>query len=120
MSAGPEEKYTVSPWLMDETNKKFFSLAGFFPNDSCNAEAMERLKTDIITKMTELGGKHIDSDAWDTRITHVIAHVDEWKSQGGLSEKVMGAIASGRWVLTKVCSDITQFKVIKYNILEIC
>ena len=102
MSSEQEEKYNVSPWLIDNKDKqKFLSLAGFFPNGSINAEAMERMKSDIVAKMTELGGKYIDSDAWDTRITHVIAHVDE-KLGGGLSEKVMGAIASGKWVLTKV------------------
>ena len=102
MNAAPEEKYNVSPWLLDEKEKpKFFSLAGFFPNESYNAEAMEKMKTEIINKMKDLGAKYIDSDAWDTRITHVIAHVDA-KSQEGLSEKVMGAIASGKWVLTKV------------------
>ena len=101
-----EEKYNVSPWLVDEGDRqKCFSLAGFFPNpnEPASAETMEKLKTDIIAKLEELGGKYIDSDAWDNRITHVIAHVDE-KNNGGLSEKVMGAIASGKWVLTKVCN----------------
>ena len=98
-----EEQYTVSPWLYDDpSKKKIFSLAGFFSSDPNND--MEALKNEVIEKLQKLGGEYLDVDEWDDRITHVITYVDGRKE--GMSEKVMGAIAAGRWVLTKVSFSI--------------
>lgn len=47
-----------------------------------------------------LGGDYVDTDVWDDSVTHVIAKLDPEKE--GLPEKVMGAIAGGKLVLTKV------------------
>ena len=47
----------------------------------------------------QLGGEVIESDEWDDRVTHVIAHVDGKKES--MSEKVMAGLAAGRWVLTR-------------------
>merc|ERR1719150_1297658 len=46
-----------------------------------------------------LGGEIIEGDEWDDRVTHVVAHMDPQKE--GLPEKVMAAIAAGRFVVTK-------------------
>ena len=50
-----------------------------------------------------LGGEVIETDEWDERVTHVIAHVDGKKES--MSEKVMAGLAGGRWVLTKRWMD---------------
>ena len=47
----------------------------------------------------KLGGEIIETDEWDERVTHVIAHVDGKRES--MSEKVMAGLAGGRWVLTK-------------------
>ena len=41
----------------------------------------------------------MESDEWDERISHVIAHVEGAKES--MSEKVMAGLAGGRWVLTR-------------------
>merc|ERR550532_3391441 len=47
----------------------------------------------------ELGGSVIEKDEWDPRVTYVVAHVDGKKES--MSEKVMAALAGGRWVVTR-------------------
>ena len=61
---------------------------------------MEKLQEDLIDKITSLGGEFVKTDKWDNTITHVIAKLEPDNS--GLPEKVMGAIAGGKFVLTKV------------------
>ena len=95
-----DEQYSVNPWQYDDQNKKkTFSLAGFFSSDP-NID-MDGLRSEVVDKLQKLGGEYLDVDEWDDRITHVVTYVDGRKE--GMSEKVMGAIAAGRWVLTKVC-----------------
>ena len=42
----------------------------------------------------------METEKWDNSVSHVIAKLEPDKE--GLPEKVMGAIAGGKWVLTKV------------------
>ena len=61
---------------------------------------MEKLEEELVEKIESLGGEFVPTDQWDNSITHVIAKLQPEKD--GLPEKVMGAIAGGKWVLTKV------------------
>ena len=61
---------------------------------------MEKLEEELVEKIESLGGEFVPTDQWDNSITHVIAKLQPEKE--GLPEKVMGAIAGGKWVLTKV------------------
>ena len=63
-------------------------------------EQMEKLKQEVINMIKSLGGECLETDIWDNSVTHVIAKLEPEKE--GLPEKVMGAIAAGRLVLTKV------------------
>ena len=61
---------------------------------------MDKLKLEVINMIQRLKGEYVDTDKWDNSISHVIARLDVDKE--GLPEKVMGAIAAGKFVLTKV------------------
>ena len=63
-------------------------------------EQIEKLKNDLITMIQSLGGEYVETEKWDNSVSHVIAKLEPDKE--GLPEKVMGAIAGGKWVLTKV------------------
>ena len=60
----------------------------------------QKLEQELIEKIQSLGGEFVLTEQWDNSITHVIAKLEPEKE--GLPEKVMGAIAGGKWVLTKV------------------
>ena len=95
-----KEVYLVDPWLQDDPSKpKTFALAGFVQNQEVNAQQMKEQKEEIINCIKKLGGTVIEKDDWDNRVTHVIAYIDGKKES--MSEKVMAALAAGRWVLTK-------------------
>ena len=76
------------------------SFTGFIPTEKESPEQMDKLRLEIISKIESLKGEYVDTDQWDNSITHVIAMLEHDKE--GLPEKVMGAIAAGRLVLTKV------------------
>ena len=61
---------------------------------------MDKLRLEIINMIQVLKGEYVETDKWDNSISHVIARLDIDKE--GLPEKVMGAIAAGKFVLTKV------------------
>ena len=91
---------SMDPCFQDDPSKpKVFALAGFFPVEGVKAHEVQYQKEQITTKLTYLGGQYLEGDEWDTRVTHVIMNVDGKKE--GMSEKVMAAIAAGRWVLTR-------------------
>lgn len=75
-------------------------LAGFVSTERETQEQIDQLKRDVIQMIKSLGGDYVDTDVWDDSVTHVIAKLDPEKE--GLPEKVMGAIAGGKLVLTKV------------------
>lgn len=94
------EKYTTSPWLTSPRNeKKVFTLAGFFEDEPVKAKEMKKMKKDITKKIKTLGGAVLNSECWEDSVTHVVSYVNTRKE--GMSEKVMGGIAAGRWVVTK-------------------
>ena len=75
-------------------------LAGFVSTERESQEQIDQLKREVIQMIKSLGGDYVDTDVWDDSVTHVIAKLDPEKE--GLPEKVMGAIARGKLVLTKV------------------
>ena len=75
-------------------------LAGFVSTERESQEQIDQLKREVIQMIKSLGGDYVDTDVWDDSVTHVIAKLDPEKE--GLPEKVMGAIAGGKLVLTKV------------------
>ena len=76
-----------------------FSLAGFVQSPAVSAQQVREQKDALIAMIRELGGSVIEKDEWDPRVTHVVAHVDGKKES--MSEKVMAALAGGRWVVTR-------------------
>ena len=76
-----------------------FSLAGFVQSPAVSAQQVREQKDELIAMIRELGGSVIEKDEWDPRVTHVVAHVDGKKES--MSEKVMAALAGGRWVVTR-------------------
>ena len=76
-----------------------FSLAGFVKSSLVSAQQVREQKDELIRMIRELGGSVIEKDEWDPRVTHVVAHVDGKKES--MSEKVMAALAGGRWVVTR-------------------
>ena len=76
-----------------------FSLAGFVQSPAVSAQQVREQKDELIGMIRELGGSVIEKDEWDPRVTHVVAHVDGKKES--MSEKVMAALAGGRWVVTR-------------------
>ena len=94
------EEYTMSPWLNSPRDeKKVFAFAGFYEDEQVKAKEMEKMKKDITKKIKTLGGAVLDSECWHDAITHVVSYAKTRKE--GMSEKVMGAIAAGRWVVTQ-------------------
>ena len=79
-------------------------LTGFVPTERESQEQIDELRRDVIEMIQSLGGEYVDTDVWDDSITHVIAKLEP--DQEGLPEKVMGAIAGGKLVLTKVINII--------------
>ena len=79
-------------------------LTGFVPTERESQEQIDELRRDVIEMIQSLGGEYVDTDVWDDSITHVIAKLEPDKE--GLPEKVMGAIAGGKLVLTKVMNII--------------
>ena len=105
--ADPEVTLT-EPWLKDNPdNNKVFTLAGFVPGrltgDKDKVMDQKEHLRDIILR---LGGELVESDEWDDRVTHVIAHVEGRKES--MSEKVMAGLAGGRWVLTRRFLDKSE------------
>jgi len=95
-----KEVYLADPWLQDPVHtRKMFTLAGFVATARVSAEEMRRQKEEIMANIRRLGGEIIETDEWDERVTHVVAHVDGKKES--MSEKVMAGLAAGRWVLTR-------------------
>ena len=72
----------------DHTRPKVFTLAGY--------NSQPEVKADITNKIRDLGGELVESAAWNTRVTHVIA-----ANYGQYLEKVMAGLVSGAWVLTR-------------------
>ena len=105
-SQDDQEVYLADPWLQDPPDtRRMFSLAGFVPGLRLTIEEGRSHKQFLIDSIRKLGGEVIESDEWDDRVTHVIAHVDGKKES--MSEKVMAGLAAGRWVLTRyTCAAI--------------
>ena len=98
-----------------------FTLAGF--NVGTTVPRVKAVKEDLLRQLQQLGGEVVESDIWDSRVTHVITHTDG--NRDGLSEKVkklsfalltprpanlassvllvqvMAGLAAGRWVVTR-------------------
>ena len=96
MEPGKEEN-----WMRDcPTQPKVFALAGFTPDGKLyTAKVMEQEKKNVINKIETLGGRYLDEDIWKDEITHVVYFTRHESS--GMTEKVMAALAAGRWVVTK-------------------
>ena len=88
-------------------SKLSLHLTGFVPTERESQEQIDELKRDVIQMIQSLGGEYVDTDVWDNSITHVIAKLEPDKE--GLPEKVMGAIAGGKLVLTKVMNIIISY-----------
>merc|ERR1719153_2240731 len=88
-------------WMFDSPSQpKVFALAGFVPcGKRYTAEVIDQEKKNVIYYIKELGGSYVEEDKWTDDITHVVYFAKYEKS--GLTEKVMAAIAAGRWVVTK-------------------
>ena len=95
------ERFIVSPWLTDEPGERRIAFAGFMSTNQKSQDEMDKLKTELTSKIRYLGGVVVEGDGWTADITHVVVYNDPHKE--GLTEKVMAGIAAGRWVLTKVC-----------------
>ena len=92
--SGMGESYQVPPWLYDNPGlPKRFTLAGIWPDEA---------RAEVVSRLTSLQGELVDTDEWEDRVTHVIHWCNP--TTEGLPEKVMGAIAAGRFVVTKVGS----------------
>ena len=77
-------------WEKDDLSKpRIFTIAGF-PLNPKNLHEKQQLIKDI----EDLKGIYLDTAMWDSRITHVISYNQD------MTEKVMAAIAAGRWVVT--------------------
>jgi len=81
-----------------------------FPTDLANEHMKEKIfllagrwraceKNNIIQKICALGARVLDNDEWDDSCTHVIA------ANFVMSEKIMAAVAAGRWVLDRSFVD---------------
>jgi len=57
-------------------------------------------KEELVRMVRSLGGSVVERDEWDSRVTHVIARVGR-EGKETMSEKVMAALAGGRWVVTR-------------------
>jgi len=77
---------TNEPKDDSDAPRKIFLLAGSWT---------ESEKYDINQKINTLGGSLLDQVSYDGRCTHVIANKFE------MSEKNMGALAAGKWVVTR-------------------
>ena len=110
LAGGMEKEVTLTePWLQDspQTNK-VFTLAGFVSSARLSADQVRKQKEELRDIILRLGGELVESDEWDERVTHVIAHVESRREC--MSEKVMAGLAAGRWVLTRRFLDKSQRK----------
>ena len=88
--------------LLDDPSHqpKMFALSGFVPSPPrYPAPAMVAEREGVLARIRELGGGFLDTDQWEPSITHVVIFLRHGKDCNG--EKVMAAIAAGRWVVTK-------------------
>ena len=101
LAGGSEKEVNLTePWLLDQPDsRKVFTLAGFVPSPRLSADKVKETKEELRAIILRLGGELVESDEWDERISHVIAHVEGAKES--MSEKVMAGLAGGRWVLTR-------------------
>ena len=88
-------------WLQEDPSQpKMFALSGFVPSPPrYPAPAMVADRKGVLARIRELGGGFLDTDQWEPSITHVVIFLSHGKDCNG--EKVMAAIAAGRWVVTK-------------------
>ena len=56
-------------------------------------------RSQVVARIRALGGAFVDTDEWRDDVTIVVAFVIN--NREGLSEKVMAAVAAGRWVVTR-------------------
>ena len=104
-----KEVALTEAWLQDSPHtRKVFTLAGFVPGSRLTVEQVRRHKEEMRDVILRLGGELVDSDEWDERVTHVIAHVEGRRES--MSEKVMAGLAGGRWVLTRRYLDKSHRK----------
>ena len=98
---GSEKEVALpEPWLQDPPHsRKVFTLAGFVPSARLTVDQVRDVKEELRAIILKLGGELVESDEWDERVSHVIAHVEGAKES--MSEKVMAGLAGGRWVLTR-------------------
>ena len=77
-------------WEKDDLSKpRIFTIAGF---PSIPDNLLE--KKELIKDIELLRGIYLDTEIWDSRVTHVITYNQD------MTEKVMAAIAAGRWVVS--------------------
>ena len=83
----------------DPNQQKVFVLAGY--------NSQVEVKTDLVHKITSLGGKVLESPSWPPgdQVTHVIA-----ANFGHYLEKVMAGLVSGCWVVTRRYVDTSYNK----------
>ena len=110
LAGGMEKEVTLTePWLQDSPHtNKVFTLAGFVSSARLTADQVRGQKEELREIILRLGGELVESDEWDERVTHVIAHVEGRREC--MSEKVMAGLAAGRWVLTRRFLDKSQRK----------
>ena len=90
-------------WMLDNPSQlKVFALFGFTPyRKHYTAAVMEKEKKTVIDNIKSVNGSYVDVDKLRDNITHVVYFAKHDKV--GMTEKVMSAIAAGRWVVTKRC-----------------
>ena len=96
----PKEPMTEE-WMLDNPSQpKVFTLSGFTPYGKYyTAEVMEQEKKTVIDNIKSLNGSYVEVEKWRDNITNVVYFSTPDKI--GMTEKVMSAIAAGRWVVTK-------------------
>ena len=96
----PKEPMTEE-WMLDNPSQpKIFTLSGFTSYGKYyTGEVMEQEKKTLIENIKSLNASYVDIEKWRDNITHVVYFAKHDKA--GMTEKVMGAIAGGQWVVTK-------------------
>ena len=87
-------------WAVDSPRKcKIFTLSGFEARGNYyTLEVVEQEKRKIIEGIKFLGGIIRETDKWHDDITHVVAF--SLADMERMTEKIMSALAAGRWVVT--------------------
>ena len=87
-------------WAVDSPRKpKVFTLSGFVARGKYyTPEVVEQEKKRTIESIKFLGGTIIETDKWHDDITHVVAF--SLADMERMTEKIMSALAAGRWVVT--------------------